>query len=109
MSFFKNISLLKRMIISFSSTNSHTVPSIYAASLLSICVSPSYAGKGIGKMLVGKLESELLDQNQQGYYLTTDTDNNEATNYFYLKNNFQLQTVFSQGKRKMNLYVKDLK
>lgn len=85
------------------------VPKAYSAVLLSICVSPSSSGKGIGKMLLGKLEIELQLKGQSGYYLTTDKENNKATNFFYLNNGFQLYDVFLQGKRIMNVYLKDLK
>lgn len=107
-SFLKNISLLGRMITSVTSSKSFDVPTAYSTALLSICVSPSFAGKGIGKMLLGKLEEELLLHELNGYYLTTDKDNNEATNHFYLNNDFQLHDVFLQGKRRMNVYIKDL-
>ena len=97
------------MIVSISSSSSIIVPNAYSVSLLSICVSPSHSGKGIGRMLLGKLESLLKLQQQKGYYLTTDTDNNVATNKFYLSNGFQLLDVYLQGNRRMNIYIKDLK
>jgi ribosomal protein S18 acetylase RimI-like enzyme len=108
-SFIKNISFLKKMIISFNSSNSLDVTSTYPSSLLSICVSPAYAGKGVGKMLLNKLENELKLQNQIGYYLTTDSDKNDATNKFYLNFGFKLYGSYAQGKRVMNIYVKDIK
>ena len=108
-SFIKNISFLKKMITSFNSSNSLDVTSTYPTSLLSICVSPAYSGKGVGKMLLNKLENELELQNQIGYYLTTDSEKNDATNHFYLSYGFKLHGVLSQGKRIMNIYVKDLK
>lgn len=108
-SFLKNMSLLKRMITSFTASKSFDIPKSNSAALLSICVSPTSSGKGIGKMLLGKLENELVLQGQYGYYLSTDKENNEATNHFYLNNGFQLHDVFMQGKRIMNVYLKDLK
>jgi ribosomal protein S18 acetylase RimI-like enzyme len=87
----------------------HEVPSKYTASLLSICVSTAHAGKGIGKTLLLRLEKELIAQNLSGYFLTTDAENNRATNYFYLNNGFKSCDIYNQGKRKMILYVKDLK
>jgi hypothetical protein len=60
-------------------------------------------------MLLGKLESLLMLEQKKGYYLTTDTDNNVATNKFYLSNGFQLLDVYLQGNRRMNVYLKDLK
>ena len=97
------------MIVSISSSSSIIVPNAYSVSLLSICVSPSHSSKGIGRMLLGKLESLLKLQQEKGYYLTTDTDNNVATNKFYLSNGFQLLDVYLQGNRRMNIYIKDLK
>jgi ribosomal protein S18 acetylase RimI-like enzyme len=108
-SFLKNISLVGRMITSVTSSKSYVVPSENSTSLLSICVSPSFAGKGFGKLLLVKLEDELMLQKIKGYYLTTDKENNLATNHFYLSNGFKLFDIFSQGKRKMNIYLKDLK
>ncbi len=107
-SFLKNLTFLKRMITSFTSSNSYIVSPLYSASLLSICVSPQYSGNGIGKMLLNKLENELLINNQKGYYLTTDAENNEGTNYFYISNGFKIHNVYCQGKRIMNIYIKKL-
>lgn len=108
-SFWKNIRLIKKMIISIKSANSYHIPSSYQASLLSICVKPSNASKGLGKMLLNKLETELILKSQKGYYLTTDAENNDKTNMFYINYGFQLHDVYMQGKRKMNIYVKDIK
>jgi ribosomal protein S18 acetylase RimI-like enzyme len=108
-SFLNNISLLGRMMTSFSSSKAFEVPKAYSAALLSICVSPSFSGKGVGKLLLRKLENELVLKGQKGYYLTTDKENNEATNHFYLNNGFQVKDVFIQGNRIMNIYVKDIK
>jgi len=106
LAFLKRPSLLKRMIVSFTSTKSHNVPDNAIPALLSICVKPDSAGKGVGKVLIGELEKALIAQSKNGYYLTTDADNNIATNQFYLKNGFQLYSSFFQGKRRMNLYTK---
>lgn len=107
--FFKNINLLFRLIKSFNSTKAHRVPIDYKASLLSICILPTSSGKGLGKLLISKLENELIQRNILKYYLTTDADSNESTNIFYQKNQFCLYLNFWQGKRKMNLYLKNIK
>lgn len=107
-SFIRNPNLLLRMVISFRSSNEHNVPKNCTSSLLSICVSPNESGKGIGKMLLDKLENELIICNIVSYYLTTDADNNESTNIFYKKNSFQLYSTYNQGNRRMNLYIKNL-
>ena len=108
-SFLKNINFLKRMIISIASSNKSDVEAKYSSSLLSICVSPEYAGNGVGKILLNKLEKELILQKQSGYYLTTDAENNNATNHFYVSFGFKLYNIFCQGNRLMNIYVKELK
>jgi GNAT superfamily N-acetyltransferase len=108
LAFMKRPSLLKRMFISFASQKSHQTPDNCHTSLLSICVDPSFSGKGIGLSMLHHLEDELLKSGEKGYYLTTDADNNESTNQFYLKNGFDLYASFQQGIRKMNLYSKQL-
>lgn len=107
-SFLKNLNLLKRMITSFTSSNKYYIEPKYSSSLLSICVSPEHAGKGVGKILLNRLENELILQKQPGYYLTTDAENNNATNHFYLSFGFKLYDIFNQGNRIMNIYVKEL-
>jgi GNAT superfamily N-acetyltransferase len=104
--FLKKPKYLKKMIISYSTQINHRIPVTFTASLLSICVHPNFAGKKIGKRLLEKLEIELKKTNELGYYLTTDNENNSATNQFYLINGFELLTVFRQGNRIMNLYTK---
>ncbi len=104
--FVKRPLLLKRMLVSIISQQSHRTPEGCEAALLSICVDPSFSGKGVGSCMLSHLESEFREKGQQGYYLTTDSDHNEKTNQFYLKNQFFLNTTFQQGKRKMNLYSK---
>jgi GNAT superfamily N-acetyltransferase len=108
-SFSKNFSLLKRMMTSASSSSKLEVSTMYSASLLSICVSPAHVGKGIGKILLTTLENELRLRKRNGYYLTTDAYNNYSTNQFYLNFGFKLYGSYSQGKRIMNIYVKDIK
>lgn len=106
--FLKNIILLKTMITSIMSSNKYEVTPTYPAALLSICVSPAHAGNGIGKILLSRLEKDLLMLKQNGYFLTTDAENNDATNHFYSSNGFKLYNTYTQGKRKMNIYIKDL-
>ena len=108
-SFLKNLNFVNRMIISVMSSNKSNVSPSYPTSLLSICVSPEYAGKGIGKILLSTLEKELLLRKRHGYYLTTDANKNNATNQFYLNYGFKLYGSYGQGKRIMNIYVKDIK
>lgn len=104
--FLKRPALLKRMLISFASQKSHQTPEYCATSLLSICVDPSFSGRGVGTSMLQKLEDEIKKMGQKGYYLTTDADSNENTNQFYIKNDCVLYSTFQQGDRKMNLYSK---
>ncbi len=108
-SFIKKPSLLKKMIISFISTQKRNNSNNILASLLSICVNPHFAGNGLGNMLISSIESDFRKSNVKSYFLTTDSDNNELTNRFYLKNDFLLQSTVLQGERRMNLFVKLLK
>lgn len=106
--FIKDLSLLRRMFVSLSSSKLHNVPDSCTSSLLSICVSPDHAGKGVGKLLLSELERELMVRGKYCYYLTTDAENNDLTNQFYKNNAFELCSVFWQGKRKMNVYTKKI-
>lgn len=76
--------------------------------LLSICVSPEYTSKGIGKSLIAAFERELLQNNLNESMLTTDKHNNDYVNNFYKSNNYICVQSFYQGKREMNLYHKKL-
>ncbi len=76
-----------------------------AACLLSICVDPFSARNGYGqKALLAFEEKAFLTA--KILCLTTDADENEAVNNFYIKNQFKCSNIFYQGKRKMNLYYK---
>lgn len=108
LSFIRNPILLRKMIISFKSSSDHNVPKNCTSSLLSICVSPVFAGNGIGKLLISTLEIELIKGNIAKYYLTTDADNNDFVKEFYLKAGFCFYSNYCQGNRKMNIYLKEL-
>jgi GNAT superfamily N-acetyltransferase len=76
------------------------------ATLLSICVNPSYTEKGFGtKVLIAFEELAFLTSN--GISLTTDALNNDYVNHYYQKNGYSLLKQFEQGKRIMNLYYKE--
>ncbi len=77
------------------------------AELFSIGVLPSYQGRGVGKLLVEKLECILKTKNIQKLSLTTDYNDNEKVLSFYRKNNYQDMYVFySYPKRKMYRLIK---
>lgn len=74
--------------------------------LMSIAVTPETSGSGIG----GQLIQEFLRTAQKGgarsVNLTTDKDNNESTNHFYIKNGFTILRTFTTPEgRHMNEYV----
>jgi len=75
------------------------------AILLSICVDPINTTKGNGSLLLSKFE-EIAFRYTDIISLTTDAENNNSVNSFYVKNGYQLINSFYQGKRKMNKYIK---
>jgi len=58
------------------------------ASLMSIAMSPAAKGKGTGKSLVKCFLDQMAQNGVEMICLTTDRDNNENTNMFYLKFGF---------------------
>lgn len=76
-----------------------------SASILSICVSPKFKKKGIGKILLGLFEKDAF-QSGDMVTLTTDADRNDDVNSFYSSNNYEVRGSFLQGSRRMNIYIK---
>lgn len=75
------------------------------ATLMSIGTSPKCRGQGIGKQLVAAFMDEMRTRNMQRVNLTTDRDNNEATNGFYQKLGFKLVRSYETAEnRRMNEY-----
>jgi ribosomal protein S18 acetylase RimI-like enzyme len=80
-----------------------------AALLSSIGVSRSGKGQGIGKILVAAFCREARNSGASTVFLTTDRDNNDAVNEFYLSSGFTLHSAFLKERSKwMNLYVRNL-
>lgn len=76
------------------------------ACLLSIAVAKDAQSKGIGKQLVSSFCNEMSKRKIPAFCLTTDRDQNEATNSFYLKLGFSLSRSFVTPEgRMMNEYV----
>jgi GNAT superfamily N-acetyltransferase len=71
------------------------------ACLLSIAVAKDAQSKGIGKQLVSSFCNEIAGQNISAFCLTTDRDQNEATNSFYLRLGFALSRVFATPEGRM--------
>lgn len=75
------------------------------AVLLSICVDTPLKGTGVGKLVLNAFEEKIWE-GSSSLYLTTDAENNESVNQFYVSQGYALTTQYYQGNRKMNLYHK---
>ncbi len=75
------------------------------AGLFSIGVLPELQGTGAGKKLVQAFLDEAKQRGCKRVFLTTDRDNNDAVNAFYMKLGFSIerQYVTPEGRR-MNEY-----
>jgi len=79
------------------------------AGLFSLGVLPRLQGSGVGKLLVRFFLEEARTRGRKRVFLTTDRDNNDAVNAFYMKMGFRIerQYVTPEGRR-MNEYWIDL-
>lgn len=102
---FSNPLYFYRLYISLISSNSINGSIEDDATLLSICIENSSGSAGHGSLLLAKFE-ELAFQYSDLISLTTDADNNSYVNSFYIKKGYTIVKVFYQGKRRMNLYLK---
>lgn len=75
------------------------------ASLLSICVDPTWGGKGVGREILRYFEEKTF-ANAENISLTTDAEANDGVNEFYKSANYQFIKSFTQGNRIMNFYIK---
>ncbi|MEI8195122.1 MAG: N-acetyltransferase [Phycisphaerae bacterium] len=76
-----------------------------SALIMSIAVSPSAQGQGIGRLLVQAFCSASSERNAEKITLSTDKVNNEATNAFYRQLGFTLVNQYcTPEKREMNEY-----
>ena len=75
------------------------------AGLFSIGVLPELQGTGAGKSLIHAFLQEALKRGCKRVFLTTDRDDNQAVNAFYLKLRFSIERQYetSEGRR-MNEY-----
>jgi ribosomal protein S18 acetylase RimI-like enzyme len=79
------------------------------AELLSIGVSDTKQGQGLGKKLMIKLESELISKGCENLSLTTDYFNNESAVEFYKISGFTIFYDFiAYPNRKMYRMIKKL-
>jgi hypothetical protein len=75
------------------------------AMLLSICMEPSVGKKGKGKLILAQFE-EIAFKFTSHISLTTDFENNDSVNAFYIRNGYKIISTLYQGKRKMYHYRK---
>jgi ribosomal protein S18 acetylase RimI-like enzyme len=74
--------------------------------LSSIAVDTDAQGRGVGKLLVQAWLAEAQEQGAATAFLTTDAIDNEATNRFYQKLGWRIESVYETPEgRKMNRYV----
>ncbi len=77
--------------------------------LMSIAVLPAQQGKGLGETLVGTFLSEAARRNLCQVNLTTDANDNESTNRFYMRQGFHCTRTYTTPEgRLMNEYLIDL-
>ncbi len=79
------------------------------ACLMSLAVRPEDEGKGLGKELVEEFCRQVVQRGAPAVCLTTDRQNNDRVNQFYLSLGFQLhRTYITAEGRGMNEYVRHL-
>lgn len=78
------------------------------ALLSSIFVAPEAQGLGVGQALLAAWTQHVRQRGCTGCYLTTDAENNDATNRFYKSSGWTLESTFeTKDHRKMNRYILD--
>jgi len=79
------------------------------ALLMSIAVDPEAQGRGVGKLLIDAWVLAARARGAKGLYLATDAVDNDATNGFYLKNGWRVESTYQTPEgRLMYRYVLDL-
>ena len=80
------------------------------ARLMSIAVRPDYEGMGIGQQLVTAFCDQFAEWGSTALCLTTDSENNERANPFFLQLGFRLARSYrTREGHALNEYVIDLK
>jgi ribosomal protein S18 acetylase RimI-like enzyme len=75
------------------------------AGLFSIGVLPELRGTGAGRLLVQAFLRDAAVRGCRRVFLSTDRDNNEAVNAFYIKMGFRIERQYVTGEgRRMNEY-----
>lgn len=79
------------------------------ALLSSICVDPDLQGGGVGRQLIEQWCDTALSRGARRAFLTTDAEDNEGVNAFYVRRGWTLASSFATPEgRKMNRYEKEL-
>jgi len=82
-----------------------TFTKMRAAELSSLAVSPEKKGRGVGRVLVAAFVERAGSMGAEEVLLTTDSNQNEAVNRFYLGQGFELvRTIAAGAGRTKNLY-----
>ncbi len=98
-------SILPRLLRAFSMP-AQPLPAPNCGTLMSIAVAPSAQGKGVGKILVRAFLLEASKRGLEYVNLTTDADNNDTVNVFYVSQGFRLHRTFTTPEgRRMNEYL----
>jgi ribosomal protein S18 acetylase RimI-like enzyme len=100
---------LIRLLRNFTKSDATIVDDGKYAELLSIGVSPSAQGKGVGRILLTTLEEHLKEKHVEQLSLTTDFFDNEKTLRFYKGMNYEVMCEFiAYPNRKMYRLIKKL-
>ena len=79
------------------------------AELTSIAVNGDCLNTGVGKSLVQKFEDEARSRGCNLIYLTTDSNDNDSVNAFYLRQGFSSSSSYvTHEGRHMNVYTKEI-
>jgi ribosomal protein S18 acetylase RimI-like enzyme len=79
------------------------------ALLSSIGVDPTRSRGGVGRMLVDQFFELAKVAGADYVFLTTDKDDNDTVNRFYVRYGFTLEATFvKNGNRRMNRYIKPI-
>lgn len=98
-----NPGLLGRVLVNLKRVSS-VEGSSSEVELSSVGVEPSLTGTGVGRSLIQAFVNLARERGYQSIYLTTDAEENDRVNLFYIKQGFILERTFLSGSRKMNQY-----
>lgn len=101
--------LAKRLLAKLRGADGTPPTPADAVVLRSIAVQPMFQGTALARSLLAAFEARARERGAMRCVLTTDADDNERVNRFYVREGYQLSSVFLQhGERRMYLYEKAL-